>query len=202
MQPFAEILLSQLLRHCYQLPISSPPMSVQVFDEFSLYPKARLSEFSLPDSYQEFLVRTGLPTWCAPNIYFGERGDERQILPSLEKDGRCFLGLGEDRDENPIAIDLADYSVWDLSSDGPLRYVASEVISLSTALYQFQKCVNAAVEVDRRAFTRNRISAGSMAPFLSWAAIHDPKMLEPGAFWHCVLIQMNVPNDAFPAQLE
>lgn len=175
-------------------------MSANVFDEFSVYPKARLSEFSLPDSHQEFLVRTGLPTWCAPNIYFGERGDETQILPSLEKDGRCFLVLGEDRDENPIAIDLADYSVWDLPNCGPFRYVASQVMSLSTALYQFQRCVNAAVEVDRRAFTRNRIPVSSLAPFLSWAASHDPKMLEPGAFWHGVLIRMNVPNDAFPAQ--
>src|SRR5690554_1149688 len=176
------------------------PMSREMFDELSKYPRTRLLEFSVPDMQLNFLADIGLPDWCAPNMHFGGLGEEWEFLPLIEAGGRRYLGLGEDRDDNPIGLDVENWSIWVVARQGPPLLMARSVFELSQALHQFQECINYAVESDHSAFTKNRIPQESFGPFISWALSKSPELLAVGSFWRGVLMSLGVHNNSLQAR--
>lgn len=158
-------------------------MSNAIFEEFTKYPHKILHEFGLPESHEKFLVDVGLPTWCAPNMHFGELGDERVFLPIIRV-GVGYIGLGEDKNDNPIALHKNQYSVWVLSKTNLPTYMASDVLELSEALYNFQICINTAVEINSEAYTGNNIPRKILDVFVSWANDKNALLLQKGSFWH------------------
>ena len=169
-------------------------MHDDLFDEFTFYPEQRLRESSLSSTSIEFLSRVGLPTWAAPNMHFGEMGGEWALLPIIDVGTNLYLGLGEDRDDSPIGIDLSTESIWVIPKNKQPLFMAKNAPDLSLALHIFQSCINAAVGIDSSACVRNRVPMAHIQPFISWAKIKDPMLMGPNSFWHYVLLRLCVPN--------
>lgn len=162
-------------------------MDAEAFDQYTKYPEPRLVELAIPERYATFLAQTGLPTWCAPNIHFGELGESWTLLPVIEVGTKRYVGLGEDRDDNAIAMDLEDHSVRVVTATGQTEYLAGNVIELADALHRLQSCVNSAVENDPKAYSERRISPAFLQPFILWAGAQNPLAIHAGSFWHRVL---------------
>ena len=174
-------------------------MTDPLFDTFSIYSRERLAELGFSNEQVVFLAQVGLPKWCAPNMNFGEVFELGELLPILEIETRRYVGIGEDRDGNTVAVDLDQHAVWALVKDSSPRFVTSSVLVLSTSLHKFQACVNAAVENDSRSFIENRIRPEYFEPFIQWVYSIDPLILERDSFWSNVLRWLGVPNNLFKA---
>ena len=170
-----------------------------MFDEYTKYPESRLLEFSIPVGDSRFLGEIGLPSWCAPNMHFDGLSDRGSPLPLLEAGGRSYLGLGSERDDRPIAIDVQAYSIWVVHEQAAPLYMAEGVLELSQSLQRFQACINAAVDADPSAFTQNRIPQAKLSPFISWAMDANPRLLSPGSFWRGVLLWLGVHESSLQA---
>lgn len=166
-------------------------MSTALFDGYTRYSEPRLREFGVPGAQARFLADTGLPTWCAPHMHFGEVGECWTLLPHIENATASYLGFGEDQADRAVAMCLKRFSVWVPGEPGvpgvPEVYVAGDVFLLSQALHHFQVCINRAVEVDSMVFREFRITAAPMAPFVAWLSQQDADALATGAFWHAEL---------------
>lgn len=174
-------------------------MSVKMFDKYTKFSESRLVELALPEELTKFLAHVGLPTWCSPNMHFGEVGESWVLLPTIEIGAKRYLGLGEDRDDNVVAVDLQDYTMWVITGRGETLFLARNVMDLSQDLHHFQSCVDFAVERDSAAFTENRIPATCLEPFILWVYKENPQAIQAGSFWHGVLLWLGVPN---PSQYE
>jgi len=153
------------------------------FNSFTRYPAASLVSAGFPEADIVFLSEHGLPDWCAPNMYFGELGETNELLPEIRV-GECrFVGLGHDRDDNPIVVDLNNFSVWVLREERSPVYMASGVVELYRSMTYFQRSINRAVRKNRNAFINKRIPAACFEPFVAWANKANPAILEPGSFW-------------------
>jgi hypothetical protein len=165
-------------------------LTVEIFDTFTRFEKQCLDKVGLPSNQASFLSDVGLPSWCAPNMCFGNVVETTTQLPIVEVNGALFAVLGEDRDENFIVIDLQRHMVWVMPQTpvvGEPVFMAADVIELSDALYRFQICINIAVERDSEAFTENRIPLESLSPFIDWMQEVAPNAIAPGAFWYGVV---------------
>lgn len=163
-------------------------MSNALFDGYTRYSEPRLHEFGVPRAQARFLADTGLPTWCAPHMHFGEVGECWTLLPHIENATASYLGFGEDQADRAVAMCLKRFSIWVPGEPGvPEVYVAGDVFLLSQALHHFQVCINRAVEVDSMVFREFRITAAPMAPFVAWLSQQDADALATGAFWHAEL---------------
>ena len=158
-------------------------MDATLFDNYSKYPISRLSEIGLHLSSIKFLSGTGLPEWCAPNMYFGE---EDSWLPELVEQNEKFALIGSDRDDNPICISLNSNEIFRLNNS-VLDFVASKPALLARALREFQVCINTAVLANDNAFTDNAIPSNLLKPFVLWLTENEPKALIKGSFWQSTL---------------
>lgn len=174
-------------------------MNIDIFDGFTFYPRERLDELFIPEEYSEFLTRTGLPTWCAPEMHFGKVGEAWTFLPVIEVGPERYVGLGEDRDDAVIGLNLKEHSIWVITEDSEPAFMAQSVTELSQALYRFQACIDSAVESDATAFTENRIPPPCLEPFVFWANTTNRFLVQDGSFWHSVLLWLGVPNQSFKA---
>ena len=80
-------------------------MADLVFDKYSKFSAPRLIELGFPMEQAVFLSQVGLPMWCAPNMSFGEVFELGEQLPVLENKAKKYVGIGQDRDDNFIAVD-------------------------------------------------------------------------------------------------
>jgi len=167
----------------------------QLFDRYFRFSAERLDALSIPEEAAAFLAQTGLPEWCAPNAHFGPIGDEWIELPLRQAGATHFVGLGEDRDDNLIALAIAAGDVWAIPDHGPQIYMASNVFEMSSAFHAYQTCINAAVAEDDQACVLARIPPRFLEPFVEWAAASNPRLLRSGAFWARELVRIG-----FPAQ--
>ncbi|QCB46941.1 SUKH-4 family immunity protein [Hydrogenophaga sp. PAMC20947] len=174
-------------------------MNAEIFDQFTLYPESSLLTFALPDEHVRFLAHVGLPTWCAPNMHFGEVGEKWVLLPAIEAGSKRCLALGEDRNEAPIGIDLVDHSVWVLPHQTEPLFMARNVLELAKVLSRFQASIDAAVDHDSSAYVERRVRASYLHSFISWANEESPSLLRAGSYWHGVLLWLGVPHDSLQA---
>lgn len=117
----------------------------KLFNNYFRYSKDRLIALGTPCDVAAFLATTGFPEWCAPNAHFGPVGDRSTELTSRQIGGISYVGLGEDRDDNLIALALEGGDVWALPASASPVYMAANVRELSASLHAFQACVDAAV---------------------------------------------------------
>ena len=158
-------------------------MDAVIFDNYSKYPISRLSELGLQLSSIKFLSVTGLPEWCAPNMYFGE---ENHWLPELLEQNEKFAAIGSDRDDNPICISINSNEIFRLNNSS-LDFVDSNPALFEVALREFQICINTAVLVNDNAFTDNNIPSILLKPFVEWLSKNEAKALIKGSFWQSTL---------------
>lgn len=172
-------------------------MTEQLFDLYFHYSEERLIALGTPRDVAAFLATTGLPEWCAPNAHFGPVGDHWTELPSRQIGTVSYVGLGEDRDDNLIALALEGGNIWALPASASRVYMAANVRELSAALHAFQTCVNAAVAEDSRAYDQARIPLRHLESFVSWARASNPELVGRGSFWAQELLRNNFPPQSF-----
>ena len=165
----------------------------KLFDDYFHYSEERLNALGTPRDVAAFLATTGLPTWCAPNAHFGPVGDQWAELPLRQVDTMSYVGLGEDRDDNLIALALEGGHIWALPASAPRIHVAANVQELSASLHAFQTCVNAAVAEDSDAFVQARIPLRHLESFVSWGRALNPDLVGCGSFWAQELLRNGLP---------
>jgi hypothetical protein len=171
-------------------------MEEPLFDAYHRFEREPLEALGLPRAHVAFLSDVGLPMWCAPNICFGEVYERGEHLPLITEGGARYVGIGEDRDDNVIALDVERAEVWALVAGAAPRFVAPDVMTLSDAVHQLQGCVNVAVERDHDAFIKHRIQPSDLLPFTQWADAESPLLLAPGTFWSLTLLWFAAPDGA------
>ncbi len=165
----------------------------KLFDDYFYYSEERLNALGMPRDVAAFLASTGLPEWCAPNAHFGPVGDQWAELPLRQVDTMSYVGLGEDRDDNLIALALEDGHIWVLPASAPRIYIAANVHELSASLHAFQAFVNAAVADDSEAVVQTRIPHRHLESFVSWARALNPDLVGSGSFWAQELLRNGFP---------
>ncbi|QSI75271.1 SUKH-4 family immunity protein [Niveibacterium microcysteis] len=169
-------------------------MSELLFDEYTKYSATRLSELGVSEEPASFLSTQGLPTWCAPNAHFGFVDDAE--LPLFEIDAQRYVGLGEDRDGNVIALEVNTLEIWVLIEQQSPVFLAASLKELSLSLNEFQHCINSAVAHDAEAYVLNRIAPSFLDPFVKWAEAENPRLVQQGAFWASVLSWLGMHNQS------
>jgi hypothetical protein len=167
-----------------------------MFDHITYYSAARLSAIGFPSELVKLLSKAGLPTFCAPNMYFGP-DEDNSLLSLVELENKRYALLGSDRDDVQIGVDLDTFTVWALPAMETPSLVAGCPVELFSALDLFQACIDSAISRHRDAYTNERISPEFFHPFIEWASETNPNLLEPMAFWRRALVRLGVPNNSF-----
>ena len=174
-------------------------MDTQLFKDYFRYSEERLMALRVSGDTAAFLVTTGLPEWCAPNAHFGPIGEDSTELPSQQIGTMTYVGLGEDRDDNLIALALEAGDIWALPASGIRVYIAANVRELSSSLHAWQACVNAAVAEDSQAFVESRVPLRFLESFVSWASALNPGLIGHGSFWARELLRHGLPPRSLDA---
>ncbi len=171
-------------------------MAEHLFDNYVHFSEERLRALGTPRDIAAFLATTGLPEWCAPNTRFGPAGDPATELPLQRIGAVQYLGLGEDRDDNLIALALGACDIWVLSAQGSPVYFAADVHELSLSLHEFQTCIDSAIAADSQAFVQARIPPMHLESFVSWAKSFNPDLVQRGTFWARELVRLGLPTQS------
>jgi hypothetical protein len=171
-----------------------------LFHTYTRFSSERLKALAVPDEIATFLSTSGLPTWCAPSahfgIVFGLGGEPDAELPLRKVGSRQYLGIGEDQDDDLIALELHTHDIWVLPAQREPVYFASDVYELSLSLHEFQSCINSAVEADSQAFLQNRIPLFHLESFVLWAKVLNSRLVQQGTFWGNELVRLGMPSQS------
>lgn len=149
--------------------------------EVSRFSNSILKLQDVPTKTANYLVEVGMPTWCAPHLYFGDF--EEEYLPQLKNWGwACDWPegydsavskypnarvLGSAMGNAPIVVLPNNPKVFIFDDKGcEVFFLNSDVQSLSRVIEKFESIVETAVSEDQDALTNNTIPGTWINSFL------------------------------------
>lgn len=146
----------------------------------------------------EYLTTSGLPSWCAPHLYFGSFDD--RFLPLLsewpwaddwEKGYKLAVAshpnvcvIGSAQNHEPIVVLPRETAVHVFSETGSkLRLLNSSVGNLSRTVFAFAEMVEVAVANDAKSVIESRVPHALVDGFIRTFGDLEPGISEANSVW-------------------
>jgi len=137
--------------------------------KYIFWDRSILTKYGANNEALNVLCERGIPSWVAPNMYFG-----------LYAPVGTSLKLGEDRDDNDIVLSLNTGVV----TVGKLaKFMNSDVSLMRITLQFYAVMIEKALEVDEEAIIKNNIDSKLIEEFRHNLYSIDNFATEPKSFW-------------------
>ena len=158
-------------------------MNWRKFDiDITIYPSDCAMNERIHPSIITRICDQGLPSWCAPHLYFGDfdgrylpvisewswAGDWGSAYYHASKIAPSCMVLGVAQEGNPIVILPNDPSIYLFSPDGMrIEKLNSSIDEMTAFLYAFTEMIEEAVMENENAFSENTIRTALIDSFIA-----------------------------------
>lgn len=166
--------------------------------DIECFPREILDDKEVAPEVADYLITSGLPSWCAPHLYFGSFED--RFLPLLSEWGwaddwekgyklavlsnpNAYV-IGSAQNHEPIVVLPREIAVYVFSETGnKLRLLNSSLGHLSRTIFAFTEMVEVAVANDTNALIENRVPYTLVDGFIRTFGDLEPGIFKANSVW-------------------
>lgn len=178
-----------------ELPVDWRKLGIDV----EIFPRNAIASKPIASSVMDYLVTSGLPSWCAPHLYFGPTAgvylpplaewqwavdwNESAYSVAVAKFPDSYV-LGAAQDDEPIVLLPGDSAIYKLSDTGSsLEILNTSPEKLSRTVYAFAEVVEEAVSVNSAAFIESCVPHTLVEEFIAKFKRLEPSLWQQNSIW-------------------